>query len=180
MTEHFLDSVNKSDTKTSWATSLDDAIAMAREIHDGLTLSQYNAFVYWWIVNSDDAKPTGLIDTHNVPTYFGIGMKHFSYFIRPGYVRYDTTSVPVKGVRVSAYGTPSGAAESKVVMVLVNENTADATLSVAVTPGSRSLTTLTPYRTTAGATFAKQPAIAVSGGSYSITLPAKSITTLVN
>jgi glucuronoarabinoxylan endo-1,4-beta-xylanase len=61
MTEHFLDSVNKADTKTAWQTSIDDAIAIAKEIHDGFTLGQYNAYVYWWLVNSNDAKPTGLI-----------------------------------------------------------------------------------------------------------------------
>ncbi|HEX6705552.1 MAG TPA: hypothetical protein VF169_12390 [Albitalea sp.] len=180
MTEHFLDSVNKADSKSSWPTGIDDAIAIANEIHDGLTLGQYNAFVHWWMVNSDDAKPTGLINTNNTPTYFGIGMKHFSYFIRPGYVRYDATSVPVKGVRLSSFGTPAGAADSKAVMVLVNENTTDVTLTVAINPSGRTLTSLTPYRTTASATFARQPAIAASGNTYSVVLTARSITTLVN
>ena len=180
MTEHFLDSVNKSDTKTSWQTSIDDAIAMAREIHDGFTLAQYNAYVYWWLVNSDDATPTGLISTGNKPTYFGIGMKHFSTFIRPGYVRYDATALPVKGVRVSAFGSPSGAADSKAVIVLVNENVSDVTFTASINPSGRTFTTLTPYRTTATASFAQQPAIAVSANAFSISLPAKSITTLVN
>jgi glucuronoarabinoxylan endo-1,4-beta-xylanase len=179
MTEHFLDSVNKTGSG-AWQTSVDDAIAMAKEIHDGLTLSQYNAFVYWWLVNSNDSNPTGLISNSNTPTYFGIGMKHFSYFIRPGYVRYDATSLPQKGVRVSAYGTPAGAGESKTVVVLVNENTADVALTTSINPAGRSLTALTPYRTTATATFEQQPAIAVNGNAFSITLPAKSITTLVN
>ncbi|SHN12952.1 glycoside hydrolase family 30 beta sandwich domain-containing protein [Rhizobacter sp. OV335] len=180
MTEHFLDSVNKSDAKTSWQTSIDDAIAMAKEVHDGLTLSQYNAYVHWWLVNSNDSTPTGLIGTNNKPTYFGIGLKHFSYFIRPGYVRYDATALPQKGVRVSAFGTPPGAADSKAVVVLVNENAADVTLTTSIAPAGRSLTSLTPYRTTATATFAQQPAIGVSANTFSISLPAKSITTLVN
>jgi glucuronoarabinoxylan endo-1,4-beta-xylanase len=180
MTEHFLDSVNKSDTKTSWPTSIDDAIAMAREIHDGLTLAQYNAYVYWWLVNSNDATPTGLVSTANKPTHFGIGMKHFSYFVRPGYVRYDATALPLKGVRVSAFGTPAGAAVSKVVVVLVNENTADVTLTTSINPSGRALTSLTPYRTTEAASFAQQPSIAVNANVFSVLLPAKSITTLAN
>ena len=180
MTEHFLDSVNKSDTRTSWQTSIDDAIAIAKEIHDGLTLAQYNAYVHWWLVNSNDSTPTGLISTNNTLTYFGIGMKHFSYFIRPGYVRYDTTALAQKGVRVSSFGTPPGAADNKAVVVLVNENTTDVTLTASINPAGRSLPSLTPYRTTATATFARQPAIAVSGNSFSVVLPAKSITTLVN
>ncbi|HET9643120.1 MAG TPA: hypothetical protein VFP68_07155 [Burkholderiaceae bacterium] len=180
MTEHFLDSVNKSTSSTSWQTSTDDAIAIAKEIHDGLTLSQYNAYVYWWLVNSNDLTPTGLISTSNKPTYFGIGMKHFSYFIRPGYVRYDATSLPQKGVRVSAFGTPPGATESKAVVVLVNENPVDVTLTTSINPAGRSLTALTPYRTTATATFEQQPTIGVNGNTFSVSLPAKSITTLVN
>jgi glucuronoarabinoxylan endo-1,4-beta-xylanase len=180
MTEHFLDSVNKSDAKTSWQTSIDDAIAMAKEIHDGLTLSQYNAYVHWWLVNSNDSTPTGLITTANKPTYFGIGMKHFSYFIRPGYVRYDATSLPQKGVRVSAFGTPPGATDNKAVVVLVNENATDVTLTTSINPAGRALSSLTPYRTTAAASFERQPTLGVSGNVFSISLPAKSITTLVN
>jgi glucuronoarabinoxylan endo-1,4-beta-xylanase len=180
MTEHFLDSVNKSDAKSSWTTSIDDAMAIAKEIHDGLTLSQYNAYVHWWLVNSNDSTPTGLIGTNDTPTYFGLGMKHYSYFIRPGYVRYDTTSLPQKGVRVSAFGTPSGAADNKAVVVLVNENAVDVNLSAAINPAGRALTALTPYRTTATATFERQPAIGVSGNAFTVLLPAKSITTLVN
>jgi glucuronoarabinoxylan endo-1,4-beta-xylanase len=180
MTEHFLDSVNKSASKASWQTSIDDAIAMAKEIHDGLTIAQYNAYVHWWLVNSNDATPTGLITSTGKPTYFGLGMKHYSYFIRPGYVRFDTTALPQKGVRVSAYGTPAGAVDSKTVVVMVNENATDITLTTSITPAGRTLSSLTPYRTTATATFEKQLAIGVSGNVFSISLPAKSITTLVN
>ena len=136
--------------------------------------------MWWWLVNSNDSNPTGLITTGDKPTYFGIGMKHYSYFIRPGYVRYDATSLPQPGVRVSAYGTPAGAANSKAVMVLVNENTTDVTLTAAINPAGRTLTALTPYRTTAAASFERQPAIRVTGNAFSISLPAKSITTLVN
>jgi glucuronoarabinoxylan endo-1,4-beta-xylanase len=180
MTEHFLDSVNKSASTSSWQTSIDDAIAMAEEIHDGLTLAQYNAYVYWWLVNSDDAKPAGLISTANKPTYFGIGMKHFSYFVRPGYVRYDATSLPQKGIRVSAFGSPAGAADGKVVLVMINDNAVDVPVTASISAAGRTLTSLTPYRTTAGATFEREPAIAVSANAFSISLPPKSITTLVN
>ncbi|MFL6625412.1 MAG: hypothetical protein ACJ8G1_02935 [Vitreoscilla sp.] len=180
MTEHFLDSVNKTSSSASWQTSIDDAIAMAREIHDGLTLSQYNAYVYWWLVNSNDSTPTGLVSTGNKPTYFGIGMKHFSYFIRPGYVRYESTSLPQNGVRVSAFGTPAASAGAKVVIVLVNENASSVNLTTSINPGGRTLTSLTPYLTTATATFARQPPIGVNANAFSISLPAKSITTLVN
>jgi len=176
MTEHTLDRISN----TSSQTTMDDAIAIAKEIHDGFTIAQYNAYIYWWLVNADDSKPDALISSSNKPTYFGIGMKHYSYFIRPGYVRYDATSLPQKGVRVSAFGTPPGAADSKAVVVLVNENPSDVTITTSINPAGRSLTSLTPYRTTASATFARQSAIGVNANVFSILLPAKSITTLVN
>jgi glucuronoarabinoxylan endo-1,4-beta-xylanase len=180
MTEHFLDSVNKSASATTWQTSIDDAIAMAKELHDGLTLAQYNAYVYWWLVNSNDSTPAGLVSSANKPTYFGIGMKHFSYFVRPGYMRYDATALPQKGVRVSAFGSPAGASDDKVVIVLINENAVDVPLTVSVNAAGRTLTSLTPYRTTASATFERETAIAVSANTFSISLPPKSITTLAN
>jgi glucuronoarabinoxylan endo-1,4-beta-xylanase len=180
MTEHYLDSVNKSANQTAWQTSLDDAIAIAKEIHDGMTLAQYNAYVHWWLVNSNDSTPTGLITSGDTPTYFGIGLKHFSYFVRPGYVRYDATALPQKGVHVSAFGTPPGAPDQKTVVVLVNENTVDVNLNASINAAGRSLTTLTPYRTTQAASFARQAPIDVSGNALSVVLPARSITTLVN
>jgi len=174
MTEHFLDSVNKSDAKTSWSTSVDDALAIAREIHDGMTLGQYNAYVHWWLVNSSDAKPTGLVDAANKPNHFGLGLKHFAYFVRPGFTRVDATAQPLDGVSLSAYG----GANAKAVIVLINDSTQDRALSVAV--AGRSPAGWTPYRTTATMSFAKLATLPASGGGFSITLPARSVTTLVN
>ena len=180
MTEHFLDSVNKSDTKTSWATSIDDAIAIAKEIHDGLTLSQYNAYVHWWLVNSNDATPTGLISMSNTLDLLRNRPEALLVLHSSGLRSLRHHRAPAKGVRVSSFGTPSGAADSKAVVVLVNENAVDVTLTASINPAGRSLSALTPYRTTATATFERLPAIGVSGNAFSVLLPAKSITTLVN
>jgi len=174
MTEHFLDSVNKSDAKTSWATSIDDALAIAHEVHESLAHGQYNAYVHWWLVNSSDAKPTGLIDANNKPNHFGIGLKHYSYFVRPGFVRVEATAQPMDGVRVSAYGGAQGQA----VIVLSNEAAAERTLTLAVN-GSSS-TGWTPYRSTAQASFERLAPLTPTAGSLSLTLPARSLTTLVN
>lgn len=174
MTEHFLDSVNKADTKTSWATSIDDALAIAKEVHTGMTLGQYNAYMHWWLVNSSDAKPTGLIDAANKPNHFGLGLKHFSFFVRPGYTRVDATTQPLDGVSLSAYAGPAG----KAVIVLINDGAADRTINTAIT--GRSAGSWTPYRTSATESFAKLASIAANTGGLAITLPARSLTTLVS
>jgi O-glycosyl hydrolase len=173
MTEHFLDSVNKSDTKASWATDIDDALAIAHEVHESLAHGQYNAYVHWWLVNSNDAKPTGLIDASNKPNHFGLGLKHYSYFVRPGFVRVDATARPADGVGLSAYGGTDG----KAAIVLLNESAEARTLTVAV--AGRSVASWTPFRTSATASFEKLAPIAATTGAFSITLPARSLTTLV-
>ena len=81
---------------------------------------------------------------------------------------------------MSAFGTPAGAGESNAVLELVNENAADVALTTSINPAGRSLTALTPYRKTATATIEQQPPIGVNVNAFSITLPARSITTLVN
>ncbi len=95
-------------------------------------------------------------------------------------MRYDTTALPQKGVRVSTLGTPAGASVNKAVVVLVNENATDVTLTASINPAGRTVTTLTPYRTTATATFEQQQPLSVSGNVFTVTLPGKSVTTLVN
>ena len=171
-TEHYLDSVNKSSTATSWSTSIGDALAVAEEIHAAMTLGEYNAYNWWWFVNSNDNQPTGLIDSNNNPTYFGLGMEHFSRFVRPGYVRYSATSNPVSGVYLSAY-----AGNGHQVIVVINANTTAVSLPIQI--DNQTITSLTPYQTTSSASVAAQTAITVTGNSFTASVPAQSITTYV-
>jgi O-glycosyl hydrolase len=177
MTEHFLDSVNKSDTAATWTTSIDDALALAGEVHESLTLGQYNAYVYWWLVNSNDAKPTGLIDAANKPNHFGLALKHYAYFIRPGMQRVDATAEPLPGVKLSGYASPIGAANPRAVLVLINSGTQPQTLDLALS--GRTFTTWTPYVTSATARFERQAALTATAGRLGLTLPATSLVTLV-
>ena len=171
-TEHYLNSVNASNTATSWSTSIGDALAVAEEIHTAMTLGEYNAYNWWWFVNSNDNQPTGLIDSNNNPTYFGLGMEHFSRFVRPGYVRYSATSNPVSGVYLSAY-----AGNSHQVIVVINANTTAVSLPIQI--DNQTITSLTPYQTTSSASVAAQTAITVTGNSFTASVPAQSITTYV-
>ena len=171
-TEHYLSSVNASNTAASWSTSIGDALAVAEEIHTAMTLGEYNAYNWWWFVNSSDSQPNGLIDSNNNPNYFGLGMEQFSRFVRPGYVRYSATSNPVSGVYLSAY-----AGSGQQVIVVINANTTAVSLPVQIY--NQTITSLTPYQTTASASVAAQTAITVTGNSFTASLPAQSITTYV-
>jgi O-glycosyl hydrolase len=117
-----------------------------------MTLGQYNAYVWWWLVNSHDNTPTGLIDGSNSPTYFGLGIEHFSRLVRPGYVRYDATSSPVSGVYLSAY-----AGDGHQVIVVINSNASAVTLPIQIR--NQTATALTPWQTTSSASVSPLSAI---------------------
>jgi glucuronoarabinoxylan endo-1,4-beta-xylanase len=173
MTEHFLDpAASSTGTASSWSMTITDAISAAEEIHNAMTLGQYNAYIWWWLVNSDDSKPTSLIDTNNDPTYYGYAVEHFSRFIRPGYVRYNATSNPIDGVYLSAY-----AGSSHQVIVVINSNTTAVSLPIQI--NNQTVTSLTPYQTTSSASVEQLSAITVSGNEFTATLPAQSITTYI-
>jgi glucuronoarabinoxylan endo-1,4-beta-xylanase len=164
MTEHFL-------TPAGAQPAIADGLALAEEIHNSMTVGQYNAYVYWWMDNTS-TNNTGLIDTNSNPTYYGYALAQFARFVRPGYLRVNVTANPAAGVYVSAY---SGSGHA--VIVAINSNTSST--SVQFTIQNKTATTLTPYQTTSSGGLAALSPISVSSNSFTTSLPAQSITTFV-
>lgn len=163
------------------ASSVNDALASAEEVFNSMTVGQYSAYVWWWIWNDPaDSINYGLINsdtTNPAPTYYGYGIGQYSKFIQPGYVRASATANPTSGVYVSAYtGQESGT--THYVIVAINAGTAATNLSFTLDNAS-AVTSLTPWQTTSGGGLVQQTAVPVTGGQVSYTLPAESITTLV-
>lgn len=168
MTEHYLNPAGSQPV-------LGDALNMAMEIHNSLTVADYNAYVWWWVADwNPGSGPTnyGLVDTNNVPTYFGWAMAQFSRFVRPGYVRSNVTFDPSADVFISAYN-----GNGHFVIVAINQNTSDVSQTFMIQ--NQDITSMTPYETTASATVAQESAISVTGDQFTYTLPAQSITTFV-
>jgi glucuronoarabinoxylan endo-1,4-beta-xylanase len=167
MTEHYLSPANGS------ASAIGDAIAAAEEVHNSLVVGQYNAYVWWWIVDwPAESFSSGLADTNNNPTYYGAAIAQFSKFVRPGYVRVSATANPVSGVDVSAYtGTGND------VIVAINSN--GSANSVTFDLSGSTASSMTPYETSASGMLAQQSAVSVSGNAFTYTLPAQSIVTFV-
>jgi len=169
MTEHFLSPTVRGATTTTIA----DAIAAAREIHDSMTVGQYNAYVWWWAANySATSEADGLIDTNIIPTYFGYAMAQFSLFVRPGYLRYVATPTPVDGVYLSAYG---GSGHQVIVVI----NSTGSPVSLPIEIKNQTVTSVTPYQTTSSAAVSQLSAVTVTNNQFTATLPAQSITTYV-
>jgi glucuronoarabinoxylan endo-1,4-beta-xylanase len=170
-TEHYL-------SPTSSQPTVSDALAAAREIHASLVTAQYNAYLWWWLIDWNPGTGItndGLIDTNNNPTYFGYALAQFAHFIQPGYVRTDASPAsPASGVLISSY---SNASPAHFVIVAINSNNSPVSQPFTIINGA--VTSFTPYQTTASGGLAQQTSVTVTGGQFTYTLPAQSIVTFV-
>ena len=116
-TEHYLHPAASQPT-------MSDALMAAREIHDSLVTGQYNAYLWWWLIDWNPGTGItndGLIDTNSNPTYFGYALGQYARFIQPGYVRTDVgPASPVNGVYISAYSNGSPAMHFTIVAINTN------------------------------------------------------------
>jgi glucuronoarabinoxylan endo-1,4-beta-xylanase len=175
MTEHLLAPLayNPS-TGANPTPTMADALAIAEEIHDSMTVGDYNAYV-WWQGPSYPTNKTPqehLIDQNANPTFYGLAMTQFSRYIRPGYYRYNATATPVSGVYLSAY---SGGGHE--VIVAINSTSSPVTLPVQF--ANQTVTSVTPYQTTSTASVSQLSPVTVTNNQFSAALPADSITTFV-
>ena len=159
MTEHY---VNSSISGDDWP----NAMKVAKEIHDCMNVG-WSAYVWWYIRRS-----YGPMSESGSITKTGYVMAHYARYVRPNYTKISCTANPTSGVYVTAY--KSG---SKIVVVAVNQN-ASSTYQ-AFSYSGVTISGFTRYKTTSTSNLA-QDSFSVSGGSFGITLPASSITTLVS
>ncbi|MGA2889692.1 MAG: cellulose binding domain-containing protein [Terracidiphilus sp.] len=168
MTEHMF-------TPAGSQPAIGDALQLAEEIHNSMVTGNYSAYVYWWIWDDPaDSINYGLINsstTAPVPTYYGDAIGQFSKFIQPGYVMVSASD-PIPGVFDSAY-----MGDGNLVIVAINSNTTAA--SFPVTIQGQATASFTPYQTSATETMAQLTPVSVTGGSFTYSLPAQSITTFV-
>lgn len=160
----------------TWAQAL---TTYGESIHNSMVTGQYNAYVWWGLFGATtgscatNAGTCGLVDDAGNIQPMGDVMGQYAKFISPGSVRVSATATPISGVFVSAYSSSSPAHYT---IVAINSNTTTETLSFVLDNGS-SVTSLTPYESTSAASLAAQPAVTVSSGQFSYTLPAQSIVT---
>ena len=156
MTEHY----------DNQATDWPGALATGKEIHDCLATYNFNAYIWWYL-----RRFYGPLGEDGLVTKRGFVMAQFAKFIRPGYVRIGATANPATGVFVSAYK------REKLVIVAINQGAADVPQTFAL--ANATVASLTPWTSSSTLALAAQPAIAVTGGSFTATLPAGSVTTFV-
>jgi glucuronoarabinoxylan endo-1,4-beta-xylanase len=134
-------------------------------IHNALAYGNDNAYIYWQAVwpsqltsakdqsadqqgllyaDNPNASPSTWAFTHGWTyndSYYSL--KHFSYFVRPGYVRYNAT-IDNANERVTVYQSP----DKKMTVIVVLNTSATATDGVSLDLSSFTFATSTVYRST--------------------------------
>jgi hypothetical protein len=161
-----------------WDPSIADGLAWAENIHDFIVGENGSAWMYWNLSSTHPGGgPNGCNDgltgaTFSKPKrFYTVG--NWSKFVRPGWVRIDSTSNPAEGIYVTAFKEVSS---GNFAIVAINQNSSSASVSFSLS-GFPSVTTVTPTLTSSNANLADQAGASVSNGAFSYSLPAASVTT---
>jgi glucuronoarabinoxylan endo-1,4-beta-xylanase len=167
---------------------LSNMIDSASLIHYTLTVEQASAYNYWSLVwpaggvgliieenpynlsSWTNAPPGTATQSHGywlAPSYWS--MKHFSYFINPGYIRVSATATDTN-VLTSAFLSPDNL---RLVVVLINTN-AGVSSAMTLNPGTFSVGKSSVYQTVGTNTFQSLGSLTNSQA-----LPPLSLTTVV-
>lgn len=164
-----------------WDPSMADGLLWASIIDNRMAVANANAWHYWVAVSADlgggASDNEGLYNADGVTTskrMFVMG--NYAKFVRPGWVNIDATHVPVSGVTVSAYKDPSGSGNFAIVVTNQNSSGSSVTFNL-----SRfgTVSTVTPWLTSASANLASQSPVTVTSQSFNVTSAANSVTTFV-
>ncbi|NUT20689.1 MAG: cellulose-binding protein [Hamadaea sp.] len=155
---------NSTDSGDSWPGALD----VGEHIHHAMVDAQFQTYVWWYIRRSyGPMREDGQISKR------GAVMAQFARFVRPGYVRIDATANPASNVFVSAYR-----GGDTVVIVAVNKNTSSVSQQFTLANANAS-GTVANWLTDGSRNVAAQGALSMSNGTVTVTLPARSVMTLV-
>jgi glucuronoarabinoxylan endo-1,4-beta-xylanase len=152
--------------KVVWETEcgLSGLTAQAMLIHNNITMGNVSAF-HWWEFKS-------LVVPGSPPQKVAFVTGNYSRFIRPGNMRVYTAGTLPANVSMTAYRDSSNTP----IIVAINNGSASATVTLSIFGGTAP-TIVTPWVTSASENLVRKAAIAVSGGVFTATLTAQSITT---
>ncbi len=172
--------------KPKWQTEfyIGHGIQTAELISNALTLAEMNAYIYWSGVWADSTANTfesaDLIEVNNArewrtsANYWAL--RHFSEFIRPGYVRIDALS-GYKELKASAFANTVG---NKIAIVIVNRS--DEEIKYRVRGKDYTITDSRIYQSVFGDECESADGLyqnlGALGKGNTLTLPGKSVTTI--
>jgi len=172
-------------TFESWDPAWDDGtdasgLTWAQHIFAGLDQANLSAFLYWWgsTTPSENGDNEGLLEINGstvIPAGRLWAFANFSDFVRPGAVRIGATTSD-GNLTLDAFKNANG---NLAIVALNTGSSSDTdTFSLANT-GISNGAVVTPYLTNSSSDAAAQATTTVSGGSFTATLPARSLVTYV-
>ncbi len=158
----------------SYDGSITNAIYWAGRIHLFMTAAQANAWHYWWLVpaGSDNAA---LVDTNGIPAKRMYALGQFARFVRPDYYRINIATNS-SSAQISAYKDSTSA---NFAIVAINSGLSNV-IQVFNLTNVTGVFGITPWITSATMSLSNQTPVAVSGSSFTYTLPPLSIVTFVS
>jgi glucuronoarabinoxylan endo-1,4-beta-xylanase len=154
------------------SSDINDGIVVAGWIHSAMVVGQASAWLYWWY------KPTGndnegivLSSGTITKRYYTIG--NFSKFVRPGYTMVDVAGNSNANVLLSAFTGTGGT-----VIVAINKSTSTVSMPITIS-GATAPTSCTPNVTSSSDNLKAGTAVAVTGGTFTASLGASTVTTFV-
>jgi O-glycosyl hydrolase len=181
-TKHVWQSEWFGNDSSGWDPAWDDGTAdsgltWAQHIYQGLTGANLSAFLFWQGADPNNGNG-GLVFLQSNGTAAASGrlwaFANYSRYIHPGAVRISSTSSN-SGVDISAYKNTDGT----VAVVALNTLSSSDTINYTTTGIGGTSGTVTPWLTNAASNVAAQPAIGLTGGAFSATIPARSLVTYV-
>ena len=158
--------------------SIDDGMTWSAEIHKALNGGRFSAWFYWWVMTLNNNNE-GLINANATNDSFQVPKRlyvlgQFSRFIRPGSVVLASASSD-STLQVTAVRPAAGA----VAVVLANPGRNSHTVTVNLNGLGAPPAALTPHRTSATENQTQLGPLSVTAGAFTITVPAKSVVTVV-
>ena len=155
-------------------SDINNGVAVAGWIHDAIVNGNASAWLWFWYQATGADDNEGLLLKNGTDTKRHYTLGNFSKFIRPGSTRVDIAGPLPTDVLVTAYQ----GADGNLVIVAINRGSATVDLPIAISGGTLPAS-LTPWVTSANDNLAQQPAVTVSGGSFTATLAGMTVTTFV-
>jgi len=158
-------------------TGIDNALFYAKMIHYDMTLTQINAFLFWWLWTNDGNNDfTGVlikVDGSKVTASTRLyAMGQYSRFIRPGWNRIEADSSPSPEIYVSAYAnTKTG----EIAIVAINSGNSNAEITFNLEGAVFS--SLDTWRTSENEKIASIGKASFENNKSTANLPKKSIST---
>jgi O-glycosyl hydrolase len=169
-------------TFETWDPAWDDGtdasgFAWAQNIYNGLTAANLDAFLYWWgsstpTFNGDNESLIQINGTTVAPSGRLWAFANYSRFVRPGAVRIGT-STSDGALEITAFRNRNGS----VAIVVLNTATSAQTASFSLRHTGASGPVAIPYLTDDTHGTAAQSPLAIRHGSFTATLPARSLVT---